>query len=99
MKNILHEFALGNINPNDGTIPKDSPYTHVMQTITDCEQQLLDTLDDEAKKLFWQFSSAHMEANAISNNDKFIYGYRLGVLMTMGIFDNSKNPIFGGDLL
>jgi len=68
-----------------------------MKIISDIEEKLLSALDVEPKELFIKFSPAQLEANAISNNDKFIYGYRLGVLMTMEIFTGTSNAIFGGE--
>ena len=98
MKNILEDFAYGNINPDVGTIKKGSKYEHVMQTIADSEKRLLNMLDEESKELFIKCLSLQSEANAISNTDKFIYGYRLGVLMTMEVFKGREDEIFG-DLL
>ena len=99
MKSILEEFAYGNINPNDGTIPKGSHYEIITNLISTIEQKLLTALDGETKELLIKFSSAHLEANTISNNDKFIYGYRLGVLMTMEVFQDKDNAIFGREVL
>ena len=97
MKSILENFAYGNIDPNIGTFKKDSKYGRIAKTISDCEQKLLSMLDGEPKELFMQFSSAQLEANTISNTDKFIYGYRLGVLMTMEVFTGREDAIFGTD--
>jgi hypothetical protein len=36
-----------------------------------------------------------MEALSISCTHKFIYGYRLGVLMTMEVFNGSEDAIYG----
>jgi hypothetical protein len=99
MKSILEEFAFGNINPNDGTISKGSRYEKIMNLVADIENKLLITLDGEPKELLIKFSSAQLEANAISNNDKFIYGYRLGVLMTMEVFKGPDDNIFGEEVL
>ena len=66
-----------------------------MKTTSDSEEKLLSKLASEEKELLIKFSSAQLEANAISNNDKFIYGYRLGVLMTMEVFNGNENAIFG----
>ena len=95
MKSILENFAYGNIDPNVGIIKKGSKYERAMKTITDCEDRLLSMLDGESKKLLVQFSSAQAEVNAISNTDKFIYGYRLGVLMTMEVFTGTEDSMFG----
>jgi hypothetical protein len=99
MRSILEEFAFGNINPNDGAIKKGTRYEKIMNLVSDIENKLLTTLDGEPKELLIKFSSAQLEANAISNNDKFIYGYRLGVLMTMEVFKGSDDNIFGGEVL
>ena len=97
MKSILEAFAYGNIDPNVGTIKKGSRYERVIKTLSDSEEKLLPMLDGEAKELLIKFSSAQAEANAISNLDKFIYGYRLGVLMTMEVFTGREDEIFGGE--
>jgi len=97
LKSILEAFAYGNIDPNVGTIKKGSRYERVIKTLSDSEEKLLPMLDGEAKELLIKFSSAQAEANAISNLDKFIYGYRLGVLMTMEVFTGREDEIFGGE--
>lgn len=95
MKSILKEFAYGNINPSIGTIKKGSKYERVMQTISDNEERLLSMLNGEAKELLVKFSSAQLEATAISNDDKFIYGYRLGMLMAIEVFKGIPDAIYG----
>jgi len=95
MKSILEAFAYGNINPDVGTVKKGSQYERAIKTISDCEEKLLSILDGEPKELLIRFSSAQLEANAITNVDKFIYGYSLGVRMTMEVFTSRENAIFG----
>lgn len=97
MKSILEAFAFGNINPNNGYIKKGSKYERVMKTIATSEEKLLTMLDGESRELLIKFSSAQLEANSISNNDKFIYGYRLGVLMTIEVFKGAEDAIAGTD--
>ena len=99
MKSILEEFAYGNINPNMGTIKKGSYYESVINVMSSCEEKLLNKLDGETKELLIKLSSAQLEATAISNNDKFIYGYRLGMLMAIEVFKGTQDPIFGEDNL
>ena len=97
MKSILEAFAYGNINPNDGSFKHSSRYGRVMKTLSESEEKLMAMLDGEPKELFMQFSSAQLESNTISSVDKFIYGYRLGMLMTMEVFTgaNREEVIFG----
>jgi len=97
MKSILEAFAFGYINPDMGTVKKDSQYGNIMQTISDYENELLSMLDDKSKQLFVKLSSAQSEASSIVNVDKFIYGYRLGVLMTMEVFKGNEDAIYGNE--
>jgi hypothetical protein len=97
VKSILEAFAYGNINPDEGSIKKGSRYANIIKTVSDCEDKLLSMLDGEPKELLIKFSSAQTEANSISNVDKFICGYRLGVLMTREVFTGREDAIFGGE--
>jgi hypothetical protein len=94
-KSILEEFARGNINPNAGAIPKGSQYDLAMRTLSDCENKLMSALDDKLQEVLKQLTDAQAEANLITNTDKFIYGYRSGVLMTMEVFTGGSDSIFG----
>jgi len=95
MKSILKEFAYGNINPNNGTIVKGTRYESLIQTIATSEATLITLIDNEdTKALLNKLSSAQLEANAISNTDKFIDGYRLGVLMTIEVFKGDENSSY-----
>ena len=97
MKSILEAFAYGEINPDMGIIKKGSRYEQVIKTISDSEEKLLSMLDGEPKELLIKFSGAQLEANSIAGIDKFICGYRLGVLMTMEVFTGREDAIFGGE--
>ena len=97
MKSVLEAFAHGNINPSVGAIKKDSRYEGVLKTISDCEEKLRSILDGEAKKLLERLMFAQLEADSMSGTDKFIYGYRLGVLMTVEVFIGREDTIFGGE--
>ena len=95
MKSILEQFAYGNINPNTGTIIRGSHYDKTMKALCEKEEKLTTQLNGELADIFKQFVDLQLETTTISNNDKFIYGYRLGVLMTMEVFYGRENAIFG----
>ena len=97
MKSILEEFARGNISPNVGTFKRDSHFGRTMQTLAESEEKLLSVLDGEAKETLKQFSDAQAEINLLSGIDKFIYGYRLGVLMTTEVYNCREDAIFGAE--
>ena len=79
------------------TYRKGSRVGHVMQIISECEEALLKGLDGELKEVFKQFSAARTEMDYLSGTDKFIYGYRLGVMMTAEVFMTSDDMIHDGD--
>ena len=97
MKTILENFAFGNINPDVGSITRGSHYDKTMKALVENENKLSDELDGELAEIFKLYSDLQLEAAQITNTDKFIYGYRLGVLMTMEVFIGRNDAIFGRD--
>jgi len=93
MKSILEEFARGNISPNVGSFKKDSRYGRTLQSMHDHETKLLSELDGDLKKILEQFSEEQAELNLLTGIDKFTYGYRLGVLMTMEVFIGNDKAV------
>ena len=97
MTSILEEFARGNIPSELRTFKKDSHFGRTMKVLSDTEDKLLAGLDDELKEIFKQFSVAQSEVNLLSNIDRFVDGYRLGVLMTMEVFNYRDDLVVGGE--
>ena len=97
MKNILEEFACGNISPDVGSVKRGTHYDRTMKALVENENKLSDELDGDLAEIFKRYSDLQLEATQIANVDKFIYGYRLGVLMTMEVFCVRDNAIFGRD--
>ena len=95
MKNILEEFARGNISPDVGSIKRGTHYDRTMKALVENENKITAGLGDELQNTFKQYIDLQLEANQISGIDKFIYGYRLGVLMTMEVFNGREDAIFG----
>ena len=91
MKSILEEFACGNISPEPRFFKRDSHYGLTMKILSDSEEKLLSVLDGDLKETLKQFSEAQAEISILSGVDRFIYGYRLGVLMTMEVFNGKAN--------
>ncbi len=100
MSSILEEFACGNISPEPRFFKQDSHYGRTMQKLADSEEKLLAALSGEQKETFEKLTDARTEINLLSGIDRFIYGYRLGVLMTMEVFEGKEDLIAGkGGLL
>lgn len=97
MISILEEFAYGNVSTEPRFFKRDSHYGHIMQVLADSEEKLFSLVDGQVKEALEQFSEAQEEINLLSGTDRFIHGYRLGVLMTMEVFNGKKDLIIGGE--
>ena len=97
MTSILEEFARGNIPSELRTFEKASHFGRTMKILSDTEDRLLAALGDELTEIFKQFSAAQSEINLLSSIDKFVDGYRLGVLMTMEVFNYRDDLVIGGE--
>lgn len=55
-------------------------------------------LEGELKSSFQSLLDAQAKLNALSGIDGFIYGYRLGVLMTMEVFNGRAQLLAGSEV-
>ena len=99
MKGILEQFANGNINPSEGFIKKGSDYERMSNEEHEKETKLLAAMDEDLKELFLEYTDLQKETAAMSETDSFTYGYRLGALMIMDVFNGKEDSIYGADLL
>lgn len=95
MPSILEEFARGNILPEPRFFKKNSHYERAMQQLIDTEEKLFSVLNEQEKELLKTFSETQSEVSYLSGIDRFIYGYRLGVLITMEVFNGKDDLIVG----
>ncbi len=56
-------------------------------------EKLLNKLNEEEKKLLEDYSTALSDENLLYGNDRFIRGFRLGVLMMMEVVMNEDDLI------
>ena len=98
MKSILEEFACGNISPEPRFFKRDSRYGRAMEMLSDSEEKLLVALSGDEKETFKAFSDAQAEINLLSGIDKFMYGYRLGVLMTIEVYTGRDDLMAGKEV-
>ena len=94
MSSILEEFARGNIDPHNGSIRRGSTYDKTLKALVENENKLSDGLDGELAEIFKQYVDLQGEVQQMDGRDKFIYGYRLGVLMTVEVFTGNRDAIY-----
>ncbi|BDF69363.1 hypothetical protein CE91St41_03440 [Oscillospiraceae bacterium] len=73
-----------------------SEYGLAIERICQREGALLAALGKTEKALFEDYVKAQDEINCLTKTDQFIYGYHLGVLMTMEVFRTSDELVTGG---
>ena len=66
---------------------KDPQSQQLCSIYSEYEDRLRSMLDGEALELFARYIKAQAEVSQMNETDRFIYGYRLGVLMTMEVFN------------
>ena len=96
MKSVLEEFACGNISPEPRCIKHNSEYEKAVKTLSDAEAKLRAALNGTEQDLLNALLEAQGAVGLLANTDKFIYGYRLGVLMMTEVFDGREDLIVGG---
>lgn len=96
MKSILEQFACGGINRAMRFIKRGSAYEKTVDTLCAAEEKLRTVLNDDERQLLALLIEAQGAVNDIANMDKFVHGYKLGVLMTMKIFSGKEDLPSGG---
>lgn len=89
MGRILEAFATDKLTVDPGIYAGSPEYRKARQLYCDLEDQLLENMSEQDKELFEKYTDAILEANQIYSTDRFMNGYRLGVLMTTETFTES----------
>ena len=92
MARFIEEFYYGNIDPQARNTKKNKTVQKEMTVLTKTESLLTDSLKDDQKNWFNDFSNAWSIINAESNLDSFIMGFRLGANFTYDTFVATDTP-------
>ena len=95
MTSILEEFAYGNVNPCTQYFKRDSEFGKAMELLTRNEQKLLEKLCGDEKELFQKYIDAQGEINRLTAVKNFIYGYKMGLIMTAEAFVKKDELVTG----
>ena len=87
MENILRELYHGNIRPDSGIYPQDSPFVKNARIKLDCLEKLKATLDESQYEIFEKYCDAQGDIEGITRFDTFTYALRFGVLFTLEILN------------
>lgn len=82
---ILNELYLGNINPNDKTFHKDSPYGRTCNLVNKAETYLNSVLGEEEKAVLAEFIEAYTALNLLTGEAAFEDGFKLGAQIMLSV--------------
>jgi hypothetical protein len=97
MASILEEFAYGNISPEVQFFKKDSEYGQTIELVSRNEQKILERLGTDDKELFQKYVDMQGELNRLTAVKNFIYGFKLGLLMTAETFIGMDDLYMNGN--
>ena len=83
---IIEELYLGNIRPSSSMYPPDSPVAKAIKQKGIYLDELMESMDDDAKKLFEKYSDAQADIDEAVQYDMFVYALKFGVLLMTEIF-------------
>ena len=92
MGKFIEEFYYGNIDSQARSTKQNKAVQKYMEVITLNEEFLVETLSDENKKKFLDFTNAWSVINGESNLDSFTMGFRLGANFTYDTFVVTDTP-------
>lgn len=93
MNRILEALADDNLCINPTTYRGSPEYRNAIEVMYRTSEELEKKLNDEEKKIFERFCDAQGNENHIYQVDRFIRGYRLGVLMMFEVFAGTSDFI------
>ena len=89
MRKTLENLYYGNITPCDRQIAPGSDLQRVMEKAEKCEEKLMVRLKDEEKHLLLNLVNAQDEISSTLAIEKFILGFRLGMMLAVESFDEN----------
>lgn len=95
MGKILEAFAEDKLLLASRFFKDTSVYGRAVEQLCKIEEGFLASLHAPEKKLLDKLSDTQEIIASLSATDRFVHGYRLGVLMTIEIFNGSDELITG----
>lgn len=99
MGKILEALGDDNLCINPTFYHGPPEYNEAIKIMYEAAETLKTKLNDEEKKLFDQYCDAQSDANHIYQVDRFVRGYRLGVLMMVEVFTGTADFFWQEDVI
>lgn len=90
MGNVLEAFATGNLTVEPAIYEGSEEYNKARELYCSLGEELHAKLNAEERELLDRYTDAHLEESYLYSMDRFVTGYRLGVLMMMEVFNGRE---------
>ena len=88
---VLDKLWRGKLSPNEQCCHYGSEYSNLSSKLFDKRKQIVAILSEDGKSLFQEYQELQERMSAISEEDTFVNGFRIGVgliLDSVGTYDS-----------
>lgn len=93
MGKILEAIATDHLCVEPPIYEGDSKFNRARNRYCTLGEKLLEKLNEEERKMMDDYSTAQTEESLLYGNDRFVKGFRLGVLMMMEVITDEDDLI------
>lgn len=93
MGKILEAIATDHLCVEPPVYEGDSKFNRARNRYCTLGEKLLEKLNEEERKMLDDYSTAQTEESLLYGNDRFVKGFRLGVLMMMEVITDEDDLI------
>lgn len=93
MGKILEALATDNLSLEPAIYKGNTEYQRARNLFADLGEQLLEKLNEEEKKLLDDYTSALSDESHLYSIDRFVTGFKVGVLTMVEVFTGSDGLI------
>ena len=91
---VLQELWRGNITPSERFVRSGSEYKKIAEKLSDEMDRLMEAISPEARKQLENIGNLRADMAVLSNEDIFIYAFRLGARLMLDVLGEYKGQFY-----
>ena len=91
---VLQELWRGNITPSERFVRSGSEYKKIAGKLSDEMDRLMEAIPPEARKQLENIGNLRADMTMLSNEDIFIYAFRLGARLILDIVGDYQGQFY-----
>lgn len=91
---VLQELWRGNITPSERLVRSGSEFKKIAGELSDEVDRLMEAISPEARKQLENIGNLRADMTMLSNEDYFIYGFRLGARLMLDVLGEYKGQFY-----